>query len=119
MGIHKRIKTIRESKKISQSYLASELNLDQSQYSRREKGEIQFIPEEIVKLSKLLETSISELFGEKIIESQRIKDNLSVAEKLIEQYEMRIKEKEEMIVVLKKLNERKTNPKWFAFIADF
>lgn len=112
MRIHKRIKAIREFKKISQSYLASELNLDQSQYSRREKGEIQFIPEEIVKLSKLLETSISELFGEKIIESQSIKEineNLSVAEKLIEQYEMRIKEKEEMIVVLKQLNKRKTN----------
>lgn len=110
MKINENIKAIRRFKKVSQNYLAHELNMSQSQYSRREKGEIQFIPEEIVKLSKLLETSISELFGEKIIETQRIKDNLSVAEKLIEQYEMRIKEKEEMIVVLKKLNERKTNP---------
>lgn len=112
MRVYKRIKAIRELKKISQSYLATELNMSQSQYSRREKGEIQFIPDEIVKLSKLLETSISELFGEEIVESQRIKEineNLSVAEKLIEQYEFRIKEKEEMIVVLKQLNERKTN----------
>lgn len=113
MKINENIKAIRQSKNLSQSYLANELNLDQSQYSRREKGEIQFVPSEIVKLSKLLETSISELFGEEIVPSQRIKEineNLSVAEKLIEQYEMRIKEKEEMIVVLKKLNERKTNP---------
>ncbi|KQB43272.1 Helix-turn-helix domain protein [Flavobacterium daejeonense] len=109
MLLHEKIKLIRESKKLSQSYLAYELNLSQSQYSRREKGEIQFVADEIIKLSKLLETSISEFFNEKIVESQRIKDNLSVAEKLIEQYEMRIKEKEEMIVVLKKLNERKTN----------
>ncbi|HJS00975.1 MAG TPA: helix-turn-helix transcriptional regulator [Flavobacterium sp.] len=112
MRFHEKIKLIRESKKLSQSYLAYELNLDQSQYSRREKGEIQFVSDEIVKLSKLLETSISELFGEEVIESQKIKkieENLSIAEKLIEQYELRIKEKEEMIVVLKKLNEKQTN----------
>jgi transcriptional regulator with XRE-family HTH domain len=112
MQLHEKIKLIRESKKLSQSYLAYELNLDQSQYSRREKGEIQFVPNEIVKLSKLLEISISELFGEKIILSQKteeINGNISIAEKLIEQYEMRIKEKDDMIVILKELNERKTN----------
>lgn len=98
MGIHKRIKAIRETKKISQSYLANELNLDQSQYSRREKGEIKFIPEELMKISKLLQISISELFGEKINENE------SISLKLIEQYECRIKEKDEMILVLKQLN---------------
>ncbi|WP_026712964.1 helix-turn-helix domain-containing protein [Flavobacterium daejeonense] len=112
MKINETIKAIRRIKYLSQSYIANELNLDQSQYCRREKGEIQFTPSEIVKLSKLLEVSIAELFGEKIIESQRIKEineELSVAEKLIEQYECRIKEKDEMIFILKQMNERKTN----------
>lgn len=108
MQIHEKIKVIRESKKLSQSYLAHELNLDQSQYSRREKGEIQFVPDEIVKLSKLLETTISELFGEEIkvlsIQSQnegKIGEYVSVPVKLIEQYEFRIKEKEEMLSILR------------------
>lgn len=116
MQIHEKIKVIRESKKLSQSYLAHELNLDQSQYSRREKGEIQFVLAEIVKLSKILGITISELFGEKIKgiseEPQngvKIEGYVSVPKKLIEQYEFRIKEKDDMILVLKQMNERKTN----------
>lgn len=64
MRLNEKAKTLREEKKLSQSYLAHELGLEQSQYSRREKGEIQFVPDEIVKLSKLLETTISNLFDE-------------------------------------------------------
>jgi transcriptional regulator with XRE-family HTH domain len=64
MQLHEKIRSIRENKKLSQGYLAQELGLDQSQYSRREKGEIPFVPNEIVRISKLLETSISDLFGE-------------------------------------------------------
>jgi transcriptional regulator with XRE-family HTH domain len=108
MQLYNKIKILRENKKISQSNLAYELGLDQSQYSRREKGEIPFIPNEIIKLSKLLETSVSNLFDEEIIVLNNIdqKDGnfiqyVSTHEKLIEQYELRIKEKEEMIVLLK------------------
>jgi transcriptional regulator with XRE-family HTH domain len=109
MNIHEKIKQIREEKKLSQGYLAHELGLDQSQYSRREKGEIQFVANEIVKLSKLLETSISNLFGEDknvfTVHTQN-GDNfvqyVTTREKLIEQYEFRIKEKEEIIFLLKK-----------------
>ena len=63
MKLHEKVKLLRDDKKLSQDFLAHELGLDQSQYSRREKGEIQFVPEEIKKLSKLLETTISNLFG--------------------------------------------------------
>lgn len=98
MQVHEIIKTIREVKKLSQSYLAHELGLDQSQYSRREKGEIPFVPNEIIKISKLLKTSVSNLFGEEVLNNQK---HVSIDEKLIEQYELRIKEKEEMIVLLK------------------
>jgi transcriptional regulator with XRE-family HTH domain len=73
------------------------LGLNQSQYSRREKGEIPFIPNEIQKLSVLLETSISDLFGEKIASS----DTVLIHEKLIAQYELRIKEKDQLIEILK------------------
>lgn len=95
---------IREGQKLSQVYLANELNLDQSQYSRREKGEIPFVPNEIVKISKLLKTSISNLFGEENISNEndaRVDIGILIDEKLIEQYELRIKEKEEVIALLK------------------
>ena len=109
MLLHEKIKAIREDKKLSQGYLAHELGLDQSQYSRREKGEIQFIPDEIVKLSKLLETTISNLFGEEtnvftihIQNGGNFGQYVSTHEKLIEQYELRIQEKDDMIALLKK-----------------
>ena len=108
MKIHEKIRDLRESKKISQAALAHELGLEQSQYSRREKGEIQFIPEEIVLLSKVLETSISNLFGEETniftVHTQKggnFGQYVSMPEKLIEQYELRIKEKDELISLLR------------------
>ena len=98
MKLHEKVKLLRDEKKLSQDYFANELGLDQSQYSRREKGEIQFVPEEIKKLSKLLETTISNLFGEETIIFNNNDQNggnfgqyLTIPEKLIEQYELRLK----------------------------
>lgn len=111
MKLHQKVKIIRENKKLSQSYIANELGLDQSQYSRREKGEIQFIPDEIVKLASLLDTNISNLFGEKekppYIEIENKENLLLVTDKLIEQYELRLKEKDEVIKTLRKKNKSK------------
>ena len=100
MKLNEKIKQLRENKKLSQSYIAYELGLDQSQYSRREKGEIQFIPDEIIKLSKMLETTIANLFEEQQNDNDN-KQNLSILEKLTEQYELRLKEKDEMIALLR------------------
>lgn len=97
MQLHDNIRRLRKDKKLSQGYLAHELGLDQSQYSRREKGEIPFVPNEILKISKLLQTSVAYLFGEETAINQTV----SIDEKLMEQYELRIKEKEEMIALLK------------------
>lgn len=109
MKLHEKVKLLRDDKKLSQDFLAHELGLDQSQYSRREKGEIQFVPEEIKKLSKLLETTISNLFGEETIIFNNNDQNggnfgqyLTFPEKLIEQYELRIKEKDDLITLLRK-----------------
>lgn len=108
MKLHEKVKSLREERKLSQEFLAHELNLDQSQYSRREKGDIQFVPEEISKLSKLLETSITNLFGEETIvfnnndqKGGNFGQYITTSEKLIEQYELRLREKDEMIALLK------------------
>lgn len=108
MTLNQKVKLLREDKKLSQSYIAHELAIEQSQYSRREKGEIQFIPDEIIKLSKLLEITIASLFEEKatVLNNIDIKGGdfaqyISASEKLIEQYELRIKEKDDIISLLR------------------
>ena len=107
MEIYEKIKNIRESKKISQDYLAIELGLGQSQYSRRETGEVEFSPKQIKTISKLLDTSIANLFGEETITFNNngkkvgnFGQYITTSEKLIEQYEFRLKEKDEIIARL-------------------
>ena len=113
MTLHEKIKEIRVDKKLSQSYLAHELGLDPAQYSRRESGEIDFKPKEIIILSKKLETPISKLFGEETnvfsINTQNggnFGQYVTTSEKLIEQFELRLIEKEEMIAQLKMIVEK-------------
>ena len=82
------------------------MGLEQPQYSRREKGEIQFKPDEITKLAQLLETTVSNLFGEEnklSNNNHQEKSSLKhilVPEKLIEQYELHLKEKNRLIEIL-------------------
>jgi transcriptional regulator with XRE-family HTH domain len=108
MKIHEKIKEIREFKKISQEVIAYELGLDQSQYSRRENGEIKFVVDEIELISKILDTKISQLYGEEtnvfnlnVQKGGNFGQYISVPEKLIEQYEIRLLEKEKLIDFLK------------------
>ncbi|MDO5655571.1 MAG: helix-turn-helix transcriptional regulator [Flavobacteriaceae bacterium] len=84
------------------------MGLSQSQYSRREKGKIRFVMDEVQKLSQLLETTVAELFGEEttVFSNNNQKGGVfgqyvSVPEKLIEQYEVRLKEKDDLINLLK------------------
>ena len=109
MKLHEKVKSVREDRKLSQEFVAHNLGLDQSQYSRRESGEIKFLAEEIILLSKALETKISELYGE----DGTVFNNLDqkggtfgqyvtvVSDKLIEQFEKRLIEKDEIIFELK------------------
>lgn len=108
MRLHEKIKHVREERKLSQDFIAHELGLSQSQYSRRESGEIKFIAEEIIQLSKVLETKIADLYGEEGTVFNNHNQNggafgqyVTVSDKLIEQFEKRIQEKDEMIELLK------------------
>ena len=109
MNLYQRIKDTREEKKISQEYIAHELSLSQSQYSRREKGEVKFLADELLTIARILEVSIAQLYGESgnsfAVHTQNggnFGQYISVSEKLIEQYEARLKEKDEMIQILKR-----------------
>lgn len=108
MKIHERVKIIREEKKLSQDFIAHELGLSQSQYSRRENGEIKFDVDEILRLSKALETKVSELYGEEtnVFNNSNQKGGtfgqfVTIPDKLIEQYENRLQDKDEIIALLK------------------
>lgn len=108
MDISTKVKLLREDKKLSQEFISHQLGLSQSQYSRREKGEVKFIAEEIGKLAKILEVSVSYIYGEETnsftVHTQNggnFGQYIQVSEKLIEQYEARLKEKDEMIRLLK------------------
>ncbi len=108
MKIHERVKIIREEKKLSQDFIAHELGLSQSQYSRRENGEIKFDVDEILRLSKALETKVSELYGEEtnVFNNSNQKGGtfgqfVTIPDKLIEQYEKRLQDKDEIIALLK------------------
>jgi transcriptional regulator with XRE-family HTH domain len=108
MKLHEKVKFFRESKRFSQESLAHELGLNQSQYSRRENGGIQFSAEEIARLSQLLEVTANELFGDETIvfnnndqKGGSFAQFISLPNELIEQYEARIKEKDELIQALK------------------
>ena len=108
MKLHEKVKFYRESKRISQESIAYELGLNQSQYSRRENGSIKFNSEEIALLGKLLEVNPSELFGEDSIilnnnhqQGGNFAQYIALPDELIQQYEIRLKEKDELIQLLK------------------
>lgn len=107
MKVYERIKTYREHKKISQEAVSYNLDLSQSQYSRRESGEIPFTADEVEMLSSILDVKISELYGEETIifnnhnqKGGNFGQHITVHDKLIEQFEERIKEKEKIIQLL-------------------
>lgn len=108
MEIFEKVRFFREQKKLSQEFVSTILNIEQSQFSRRESGQIPFSINELEKLSELFDVEISEFFKEKTViftsnnqSGGNFGQYVSVPDRLIEQYEMRIKEKDEMIDMLR------------------
>ena len=108
MEVFEKVRFFREAKKMSQEIVSSVLDIEQSQYSRRESGHIPFSIAELEKLSVVFDVEISEFLKEKTIiftsnnqSGGSFGQYVSVPDKLIEQYELRLKEKDEMIEILK------------------
>ena len=105
MKLHEKIKYLRELKHLSQENIAFEIGINQSQYSRRENGNIKLTYDEICKLSIVLEVSIIDLliddstcFNEN---KKYFGQNINFPAELIEQFELRLKEKDQLIKSLK------------------
>ncbi len=69
MDLHDKIKVIRLSKNYTQSFLADELEIDVTNYSRLERGESSISVDRLRKIAKILEVSTSFLLND--IEDER------------------------------------------------
>lgn len=117
--IGERIRKLREDKNISQEKMALELDHTQSNYGRLEKDDKRLNVPKLVKIAEILKVSISYLFNEqasKVINQHDnenptaynvknlYQDKSELKDKIIEQLEYRLKEKDEMIQILRALN---------------
>ncbi|SHM87761.1 Helix-turn-helix domain-containing protein [Chryseobacterium carnipullorum] len=122
--IGKRIRNFREAKGFSQEELAERLKISRSAYQRLENGETNSWINHIESICTSLEVNLDDILkpeegfvqvnnnnessndnGSGVIQNQTINYNLS--DKLIEQYEERLKQKDEEIKFLKSLIEKK------------
>jgi putative transcriptional regulator len=55
------IKTIRESKNLTADYIAQQMGISQSTYSRKETGESDFSLTELIRLGEVFEVSVSKI----------------------------------------------------------
>lgn len=111
MALGEKLKQARLKKRFSQEYMAEMLDVSQKTYSNFENDKTTPSLSQIEKIAETLETSVLDfLSSEKISFNQSnftatnnglILNNLS--EKIIEQYELRIKKQEEEIAYLKGL----------------
>ena len=110
MSLGEKLKQARLTKNFSQEYMAEVLQISQKTYSNLENNKTKPDFSQIEEISKILETSILEfLSGENMsfyqnnsgVNNGFVVNNLS--EKLIEQYELRIKKLEEENKYLKSL----------------
>jgi len=113
-----KIKEIRKQKGYSHEYLAHELDISQVAYSKLEKNETKLSVERLYKLAEILETPINEFLDTKTNsvfnqhnhdnstgyqEVQNLyQENKEKTEKIIELYEARLKDTDQLIKQLSK-----------------
>lgn len=108
--IGQRLKDLRKSKGMTQEQVADYLSISQSSYARIENGESQSWVNYLDKICELFKIEIEDLLKkDKVIINNNQQGGVGYAEtinnlseKLVEQYEERIKELKEIISQLKK-----------------
>jgi len=115
MKIGAQLKKAREEKRFSQQEIATLLDISQKTLSNIESDKSNPTIEQLSRLSEIYELDILELLSNQGItfnqhnqegENNGIIQNYHLPEKLIEQYEKRIEEKDELIKLLKEEIER-------------
>jgi transcriptional regulator with XRE-family HTH domain len=105
MELHKKLKSLREERRYSQEYMALQLGISQNAYSRIELGITKISIERLKSLSKILGISIHQLIqpGEEAKSGESFRVSVNVQEN--ELYERIIREKEEVIAILREQNQ--------------
>ena len=122
-----KIKEFRKKKGYSHEYMAHELDISQVAYSKIEKSETKLSVDRLYKIAEILETAVEDFLditatniynqtnnhdNATVIAHQEVQnlyqENKEKSEKITQLYELRLKDKEDMIVQLKKMIE-KTN----------
>lgn len=70
MELHDKIKFLRLSKNLTQTYLADQLGIDTGNYSRLERGETKISIERLAKIAELLEVEMNMLLNDTETENQ-------------------------------------------------
>lgn len=103
-----KLKTLRQNKGYSQEFVADSLHMSQSAYARMENGKSNSWATYINQICELYEIQPEELLKQEtiIVNQNQHGGNGAfiinqISEKLIEQYELRIKEKNQQILELK------------------
>jgi transcriptional regulator with XRE-family HTH domain len=107
--VGEKIRQIREMKGFTQEYLAQQLGISQRAYSKMEREEIKIDWNKITDIAKVFEMEPVDLvsFDDNLIfhnctQSGKFQNfNNYIPEKLIEQYEARIKQLEEEVIFLR------------------
>lgn len=107
MEINVKIRKIRTFKGYSQTHIANELGISQRAYSKIELNETRLTWRTITRISEILEVGIWELVNvEKDYnpDENKLTENIDLLERLIHQYEDRIKSLETEVTALRLIN---------------
>lgn len=116
MTLGEKLKKARINKNFTQEYLAEVLNVSQKTYSNFENDKSKPAFSQVEDIAKVLDVSVLDfLSGDSITVNQNNNDvaiaqnyaTINVSEKLIEQYEQRLKDKDAEIAFLKQLLDKK------------
>ena len=105
-----RIRKIREGQHITQEYIANEMELTQSSYGRLEKNDNRLTATKLIKISEILNVSVSAFFGEKatnVIHENKGDNAQAQIGTLVQQDKEHIETLKEEIRFLRKLFEDK------------
>lgn len=114
--ISENIRKFRELRGFSQDYMAHKMNLSQSAYAKIEKENTKLTVDRLQSISEILEVDVASLINASkqnifnqynnqtalgYVENYTQQENQVLKDKLIEQYEVRLREKEQELQALK------------------
>ena len=108
--IGNKIRTLRESRGLSQDNIAIELGLSQPSYARLEKEDDRISITRLINIAKVLKTSVSELIDEKtqkVINQQNSENASAYVDSIIHSDKEHIKSLKEEISYLKEILKEK------------